>query len=232
MDAILDILKAIFASDSAAFIIIALAALVYLRYVKPGLERKEELEKLADTTFKNLPTREDMQRLIDQITDDMASKESLATYKSELIMTIAELNERLSTTVGNMLDRLDDGPNEELAMMAKELEELKIAINKVLKSTSKQELRLEVIANNLAKMIKTINSLYNLIDALMTEMEKKGLIDKVDRRIVNSVRSTMNVTKDEVNNILTMLNELLNTNQGHTPGSDRFDRLFGDDEGE
>lgn len=230
MEAIVDVLKSVFASDSMTFIVLVLIAVIYLKIVKPALERKTELEKMAEVTLKSLPTKEEIKHIISDLVDGMASKETLASCKSDLIITISELNERLSTTVGNMLNRLDDDQSDVIKDIAKELEELKNSINKVLKSTSKQELRLEVIANNLAKMIKTINSLYNLIDALMVEMEKKGLIEKVDRRIVNNVKSTMNVTKDEVNNILTMLNDLLNTSQGYSPKPDRFDRLFGDDE--
>jgi methyl-accepting chemotaxis protein len=193
---LIEFIGSLLSSDYSAFVMFAAAAMMYIIFVKPMILRNRELE-----------------------TDLKSRLDTLAT-KEEIKIIVLENN--LSETNSEDLNEIMGELNETKGTLQKILEHSEAIKEKATLHNSK----LSSITGNLSKIIHTLNGLYNMVEALIEELEKKELIAKIDRRVINNVRSSLYFTKNEMENVKSVLRELLNQNLIEPDRSDRLDRLF------
>jgi hypothetical protein len=189
------IIHGIFSTEGGVFFIAVILIILYEKFVKPRLERLAFLETHYDSSLRSALSKDDYIMLRENQNDSI-SNSIIVKLKPELD-EISDKNEII-------LERIEDvkiiAKNDILA----EIKKIKSIIESLQVNFSVHDDRSDSFDDNFSSAVNYIESLFELLSLLTTELEKSEIIHKVNR----PTPAAINKQQNEIDSMFSLFSKL------------------------
>jgi hypothetical protein len=195
MDELLKVLQRLVGSDTAILAVSIIGILWYKDQIKPSLEKKNEYETTLMEKTKILLTKDDLislkigntEEIVEKIADKI--KDLLEDYQQDIKEAKIKSEEIKAILKGPLKD---------------DIQKIKSILESMQLNISEHDVRVDFSERIIEDVKETLSIIYSLVDKILSQLETKGLVDKIDRVDFNK----SNISSKDIMNILDMMGRI------------------------